>query len=95
MPTKKVEFFNKAGIRLSAKIDLPLSRAPYPFALFAHVFTGNKNLISAKHISRALTQNGIGVMRFNFTGLGESEGDFADTNFTSNVEASRACRSKL
>lgn len=86
MPTKKVEFFNKAGIRLSAKIDLPLSRAPYPFALFAHVFTGNKNLISAKHISRALTQNGIGVMRFDFTGLGESEGDFADTNFTSNVE---------
>lgn len=86
MPSKKVEFYNKAGIRLSAKIDLPLSRSPYPFALFAHVFTGNKNLISAKHISRALTQNGIGVMRFDFTGLGESEGDFADTNFTSNVE---------
>ncbi len=86
MPTRKVEFVNAAGYKLSAKINLPLSRAPYPFALFAHVFTGNKNLLSARYISRALTQNGIGVMRFDFTGLGESEGEFADTNFTSNVE---------
>lgn len=85
MPSKKVEFYNSEGIKLSAKIDLPLSRSPFPFALFAHVFTGNKNLSSARHISRALTQNGIGVMRFDFTGLGESEGDFADTNFTSNI----------
>jgi putative redox protein len=86
MPSIKANFVNSNGIKLVAKIDLPLSRPPYPFALFAHVFTGNKNLISAKHISRALTQNGIGVMRFDFTGLGESDGDFADTNFTSNVE---------
>lgn len=85
MPSKKIEFYNKEGIKLSAKIDLPLSRAPFPFALFAHVFTGNKNLTSARHISRALTQNGVGVMRFDFTGLGESDGDFAETNFTSNI----------
>ena len=85
MPSKKVEFYNKEGIKLSAKIDLPLSRSPFPFALFAHVFTGNKNLTSSRHISRALTQNGIGVMRFDFTGLGESEGDFSETNFTSNI----------
>lgn len=86
MTSIPVQFKNKLGYKLSAKIDLPLSRPPYPFALFAHVFTGNKNLIAARHISRGLTQNGIGVMRFDFTGLGESEGDFSDTNFTSNVE---------
>lgn len=86
MPTKKVTFTNRNGYTLSAKIDLPLSHPPYPFALFAHVFTGNKNLIAAKYISRALTQNGIGVMRFDFTGLGESEGDFSNTNFSSNVD---------
>ncbi len=85
MPSKKVEFLNSDGIKLSAKIDLPLSRSPYPFALFAHVFTGNKNLTSARHISRALTQHGIGVMRFDFTGLGESEGNFSETNFSSNI----------
>ncbi|MDG2450734.1 MAG: bifunctional alpha/beta hydrolase/OsmC family protein, partial [Saprospiraceae bacterium] len=71
--------------QLSAKIDLPLKKNPFPFVIFAHVFTGNKNLIASKHISRALTLNGFGVMRFDFTGLGESEGDFEDTNFTSNV----------
>jgi putative redox protein len=59
---------------------------PGAYAIFAHVFTGNKNLIAAKHISRALNMEGIAVLRFDFTGLGESEGDFADTNFTSNVD---------
>ncbi len=86
MPTTKVTFLNKKGYQLCAKIDLPLKRNPYPFVIFAHVFTGNKNLVASKHISRALTMNGFGVMRFDFTGLGESEGDFADTNFSSNVE---------
>ena len=86
MPTRKINFVNKRGYNLSAKIDLPLKKNPYPFVIFAHVFTGNKNLVASKHISRALTMNGFGVMRFDFTGLGESEGDFSDTNFTSNVE---------
>ncbi len=86
MPSKKVTFQNKMGYQLSAKIDLPLKKAPFPFVLFAHVFTGSKNLLAAKHISRALTMNGFGVMRFDFTGLGESEGDFSETNFSSNVE---------
>ncbi len=86
MPTERVTFNNKIGYELSAKIDFPLSKGDYPFAIFAHVFTGNKNLKSARHISRALTLNGVAVLRFDFTGLGESEGDFADTNFTSNVE---------
>ena len=86
MPTQKITFTNSKGYELSAKIDLPLKKNPFPFVIFAHVFTGNKNLIASKHISRALTLNGFGVMRFDFTGLGESEGDFEDTNFTSNVE---------
>ena len=86
MPSKKITFTNKMGYQLSAKIDLPLKKGPFPFVLFAHVFTGSKNLTASKHISRALTMNGFGVMRFDFTGLGESEGDFSNTNFSSNVE---------
>lgn len=86
MPSNKVKFTNNKGYQLSAKIDLPLKKNPFPFVIFAHVFTGNKNLIASKHISRALTLNGFGVMRFDFTGLGESQGDFGDTNFTSNVD---------
>ena len=95
MSVRKVLFRNKSGYQLSALIDLPLSRGPYPFALFAHVFTGNKNLRSAKEITRALTLNGIGVLRFDFTGLGESEGKFEETNFTSNVEDLEAAASFL
>lgn len=86
MPSQKITFTNANGYELSARIDWPLSKGPYPFAIFAHVFTGNKNIKSARHISRALTLNGIAVMRFDFTGLGESEGNFEDTNFTSNVD---------
>lgn len=84
--SQKVSFKNKRGFELSARVDLPLGRHPYPFVIFAHVFTGSKDLIAAKHISRALTLNGFGVLRFDFTGLGESEGDFSHTNFSSNVE---------
>ena len=86
MSSRKVEFKNKSGFRLSAIIDMPLNRGPHPFALFAHVFTGNKNLMAVRQISRALTLNGIAVMRFDFTGLGESQGSFEETNFTSNVQ---------
>lgn len=86
MATKKVFFTNKNGYKLSAKLDFPIARKPLAFAVFAHVFTGSKNLIASKYISRALTLNGIAVLRFDFTGLGESEGEFANTNFTSNVD---------
>jgi len=54
--------------------------------LFAHFFTGNKNFTAVRNISRALTQNQIAVMRFDFTGLGKSEGKFKNTNFTTNVQ---------
>ncbi len=86
MRSEKVEFVNVNGYKLSAKLELPADQHPHSYALFAHVFTGNKNLTATRHISRALTLDGIAVLRFDFTGLGESEGDFADTTFSSNVE---------
>jgi len=86
MNYKKLEFTNDAGQRLAARIDLPKNPQPLAYALFAHCFTCSKNIKAAAHISRALTDEGIAVFRFDFTGLGESEGDFGDTNFSSNVE---------
>ena len=85
MQFKKLEFTNAAGQKLSARMDFPPNDKPSAYALFAHCFTCSKNIKAISHISRALTGHGIAVMRFDFTGLGESEGDFADTNFSSNV----------
>ena len=84
--SEKVSFKNDGGIELSAYIEFPPDTKPHAYAVFAHVFTGNKSLGATRHIARGLTQNGIAVLRFDFTGLGESEGDFADTNFSSNVK---------
>ena len=64
---------------------MPIDGSPIAYALFAHCFTCTKNLKAIHHISRALAREGIAVLRFDFTGLGESEGDFADTTFSSNV----------
>jgi putative redox protein len=86
MKFKKLEFENKDRQVLSARLDLPVSCQPAAYALFAHCFTCSKNIKAIAHITRALNREGIAVMRFDFTGLGESEGDFADTNFSSNVE---------
>jgi putative redox protein len=86
MKFKKLKFKNPKGQTLSARIDLPFEKQPISYALFAHCFTCSKDLKAAANISRALTAEGIAVLRFDFTGLGESEGDFADTNFSSNVE---------
>ncbi|GAB4403269.1 MAG: bifunctional alpha/beta hydrolase/OsmC family protein [Microscillaceae bacterium] len=86
MKTIKVQFENAQGQRLAARLELPLGRRPSDFVLFAHCFTCNKNLTAIRHISQGLTDQGLAVLRFDFTGLGESEGDFADTNFSSNVE---------
>jgi len=85
MKSTKIEFSGSQKSTLSAKIDKPESGSTIATALFAHCFTCSKNLRAVRHISKALTDQGIGVLRFDFTGLGESEGDFADTNFSSNV----------
>lgn len=86
MGLQKVTFKNTEGQKLVGRLELPVDRLPHNYAVFAHCFTCNKNLLAVKNIGKALTSNGFGVLRFDFTGLGESEGDFADTNFSGNVE---------
>lgn len=86
MQTNKVQFNNHKEQQLTGRIELPVDRHPHNFVLFAHCFTCTKNLMAVKNISKALTSLGFGVLRFDFTGLGESEGDFSNTNFSGNVE---------
>lgn len=86
MKIKKVTFANQGGDLLGGRLDLPPGGAPEAYALFAHCFTCTKDSKAAAYISRALTDKNIAVFRFDFTGLGESSGDFAETSFTSNVE---------
>ena len=85
MSTTKVHFKNKGGEQLIGRLELPADRHPHNYAVFAHCFTCTKNLAAVRNISKSLTANGFGVLRFDFTGLGESEGDFANTNFSGNV----------
>ena len=84
MPTETFGFTGHAGHRLDARLDLP-EGAPRATALFAHCFTCGKDVIAARRIARRLSAMGIAVLRFDFTGLGGSGGDFAATGFTSNV----------
>ena len=84
---KRLTFKGAHGDTLAARLELPHDASrPKAYALFAHCFTCSKNLNAAVNISRALAEAGVAVLRFDFTGLGESEGDFADTNFSSNVD---------
>jgi len=85
MKKQKIEFQGHHGNRLAGLLELP-EEQPTAFALFAHCFTCGKDIASASRISRALVQKGFAVMRFDFTGLGSSDGDFENTNFSSNVE---------
>ncbi|MCK8602087.1 bifunctional alpha/beta hydrolase/OsmC family protein [Desulfoferrobacter suflitae] len=85
MQFQKILFKNHEGHELAGRLDLPLDEKPFAYAIFAHCFTCTKNLNAVVNIDRALTRQGIGVLRFDFTGLGESEGEFAETNFSSNV----------
>ena len=86
MSSEKVTFKNKEGFELHGKLELPIDQAPHNFVIFAHCFTCNKNFFAVKNICDALTDKGFGVLRFDFTGLGESEGEFSDSNFSGNVE---------
>lgn len=85
MKSQTYRFAGSLGEELFGRIDLP-EQTPLGFAIFAHCFTCSHNLKAVSHISAALTGAGYGVLRFDFTGLGESAGDFADTNFSSNVK---------
>jgi uncharacterized OsmC-like protein/alpha-beta hydrolase superfamily lysophospholipase len=84
MPLQRFDFPNTKGERLAALLDLPLD-TPRAYALFAHCFTCGKDVHAAKRIAEGLTALGIAVLRFDFTGLGASEGEFKNTHFSSNV----------
>lgn len=86
MKNKTISFKNSKGVQLSGKLELPVNQHPVAYAIFAHCFTCNKNLTAVRNIARTLTLHGFGVVRFDFTGLGQSEGDFGDTNFSSNIQ---------
>ncbi|MEP6840366.1 MAG: bifunctional alpha/beta hydrolase/OsmC family protein [Bradyrhizobium sp.] len=84
MPTERFQFAGEGGHQLAAALDLP-DGPVHAYALFAHCFTCGKDVLAAKRIATALAAKGIAVLRFDFTGLGSSEGDFANSTFSSNV----------
>jgi uncharacterized OsmC-like protein/pimeloyl-ACP methyl ester carboxylesterase len=84
MPTERFQFTGAGGQQLAAALDTP-EREPLAYALFAHCFTCGKDVLAAKRIATTLAAKGIAVLRFDFTGLGSSEGDFANSTFSSNV----------
>ena len=84
VPTERFQFMSSEGHQLAASLDLS-EREPVAYALFAHCFTCGKDVLAAKRIAVALAAKGIAVLRFDFTGLGSSEGDFANSTFSSNV----------
>src|SRR6201995_4695871 len=84
MPTEKFQFAGEGGHQLAAALGLPHG-GPAAYALFAHCFTCGKDVLAAKRIATALSAKGIATLRFDFTGLGSSEGDFANATFASNV----------
>ncbi len=85
MPSERIEFAGSLGEPLAGRLDTPDTR-PHAWAIFAHCFTCSKDSKAAAYIARALSEAGFGVLRFDFTGLGGSGGDFANTHFSSNVD---------
>ena len=85
MPTQRITFPSHSGETLSARLDLRAG-AHLATAIFAHCFTCGKDIPAACHIAARLAGMGIAVLRFDFTGLDHSEGEFANTSFTSNVD---------
>jgi len=93
MKTEQIRFRSAAGAHLSALLDRPDDEAPSAFALFAHCFTCSKNLKIANSLARRITDAGLALFRFDFAGLGQSEGEFAETSFSTNLDDLRAaCR---
>lgn len=86
MKSTRLHIKNKNGLQLQAYLELPANQKPNYFAIFAHCFTCSSTLTAVKNISRSLTTHGFGVLRFDFTGLGRSEGEFADSHFSANVD---------
>lgn len=89
MPSERFDFVGSNGQRLAGRLDLPES-PPRAAALFAHCFTCGKDIYAANRLAGALTSRNIGVLRFDFTGLGSSEGEFGNGGLTSNIEDLKA-----
>ncbi len=85
MKIQNLSFPNSSGAKLSARLYLPLDEVPRFYAVFAHCFTCSKNFKAVSNISDTLSQLGVSVLSFDFTGLGKSEGDFGEAGFSSNV----------
>ena len=85
MSTERSQFTGEGGHQLAAALDAPDGPMIHAYALFAHCFTCGKDVLAAKRIATALAAKGIAVLRFDFTGLGSSEGEFANSTFSSNV----------
>lgn len=85
MAQLKLTFQSEAGEELAGRLDIPDDNEPRGYVLFAHCFTGSKDVLAGVRIAKALWLRGFAVFRFDFTGLGDSEGDFANTTFSSNV----------
>ncbi len=82
----KLKIKNRKGYHLHTVLELPLQQKPTAYAIFAHCFTCSSNLNAVRNVSKALTDYGFAVVRFDFTGLGRSEGTFAESHFAANVE---------
>ena len=96
MSKTKFEFENSNGETLAGLLETPADNQEIAaYALFAHCFTCGKDIAAASRISRSLAGRGIAVLRFDFTGLGNSDGDFANSNFSSNVQDLLAAASHL
>lgn len=87
--SERITFRGGQGHDLAARLDMP-EEPPVAYALFAHCFTCSKDVFAASRIAAALAERGIAVLRFDFTGLGMSEGEFANTDFSSNVQDLKA-----
>ncbi|MEW4923811.1 bifunctional alpha/beta hydrolase/OsmC family protein [Algibacter sp. 2305UL17-15] len=86
MSSIKLNIQNKKGHKLQAYLELPADEKPQYYAIFAHCFTCSSTLGAVKNISKSLTSHGFGVVRFDFTGLGRSEGEFSESYFSANVD---------
>jgi len=86
MKTIKLSIPSRQGHNLNAFLELPANQKPNYYAIFAHCFTCSSSLTAVKNVSRSLAQDGFGVVRFDFTGLGRSGGEFVDSHFSANIE---------
>ncbi|WP_396603022.1 alpha/beta fold hydrolase [Algibacter sp. R77976] len=86
MSSIKLNIKNKKGHKLQAYLELPVDQKPHYYAIFAHCFTCSSTLGAVRNISKSLTSHGFGVLRFDFTGLGRSEGEFSESHFSANVD---------